>query len=613
MAQAINYLIFKKMKKSISLFFSLASLAALLLASCKKEETPTYSSTPIESISVTSGDETVAGVVDDAAKSVSFTFNNAESFSSCNIDIKVNDGWTLTFPKTLTGVDLQSTPTLNFTDPDNAIVKYSVKFSSNAFPIVDASKIQIEGLNPGEAITVDNASKTITIKFSEETMDFGNITLIFNEGALQSGVTVPEDLSYDFSQGNSQALVLNLGGERVYSVVLDVSDYLKSTPEQLGFLDVTSQYALDGQDYLKVYAATAVSGLPVPQMTTYWDGNWSGSNNNVWALYGVMNPRAWEILIEPIGSWSYGDYNYDDDLFSFPGNWKEDRTTMNCFGDIVIVTLDAAKVKADIVGTADGSADPAAQSAIVTTTGWTPQESTNYLVKDGGAVVNAGIENVPYRASMTVNDGTIGFVTAAQKSGAFYSVPFQSEDPIAYTATDEEKSAAIQAVSEKATEEITSEDLAWVAGWLVRKGQAMTIHDLVNNDGTYFVSEGGVLGMGWGSNLYSVHNLVGTTYDGKIAFMINRAGVCNWDGAADYVAVDNAWQLCTDYGFNYRGYSLKQMAYMAWKLGWRDAAVLGNTFTEAPNFTPSVLVNGKSVIEGVTPTTATYVLNLSAK
>lgn len=426
MAQAINYLIFKKMKKSISLFFSLASLAALLLASCKKEETPTYSSTPIESISVTSGDETVAGVVDDAAKSVSFTFNNAESFSSCNIDIKVNDGWTLTFPKTLTGVDLQSTPTLNFTDPDNAIVKYSVKFSSNAFPIVDASKIQIEGLNPGEAITVDNASKTITIKFSEETMDFGNITLIFNEGALQSGVTVPEDLSYDFSQGNSQALVLNLGGERVYSVVLDVSDYLKSTPEQLGFLDVTSQYALDGQDYLKVYAATAVSGLPVPQMTTYWDGNWSGSNNNVWALYGVMNPRAWEILIEPIGSWSYGDYNYDDDLFSFPGNWKEDRTTMNCFGDIVIVTLDAAKVKADIVGTADGSADPAAQSAIVTTTGWTPQESTNYLVKDGGAVVNAGIENVPYRASMTVNDGTIGFVTAAQKSGAFYSVPFQS-------------------------------------------------------------------------------------------------------------------------------------------------------------------------------------------
>lgn len=610
MAQAINYLIIKKMKKSISFFFSLASLAALLLASCKKEETPTYSSTPIESISVTSGDETVAGVVDDAAKSVSFTFNNAESFSSCNIDIKVNDGWTLTFPKTLTGVDLQSTPTLNFTDPDNAIVKYSVKFSSNAFPIVDASKIQIDGLNPGEAITVDNASKTITIKFSEETMDFCNITLIFNEGSLQSGVTVPEDLSYDFSQGNSQALVLNLGGERVYSVVLDVSDYLKSTPEQLGFLDVTSQYALDGQDNLKVYAATAVSGLPVPVTETNLDLNWDWAGDWGMNLYGAMNPRAWEIA-SPDGN--HNDYNYDDDLFSLPGNWKEDRTTMNCFGDIVIVTLDAAKVKADIVGTADGSADPTAQSAIVTTTGWTPQESTNYLVKDGGTVVNAGIENVPYRASMTVNDGIIGFVTAAQKSGAFYSVPFQSEDPIAYSATDEEKSAAIQAINEKATEEITSEDLAWVAGWLVRKGQVMTIHDLVNNDGTYFVSEGGVLGMGWGSNVYGVHNLVGTTYDGKIALMINRAGVSNWDGAADYAAVDNAWQACTDAGFNYRGYSLKQMAYMAWKLGWRDAAVLGNTFVEAPNFTPSVFVNGKSVIEGVTPTTATYVLNLSAK
>ncbi len=598
------------MKKSISILFFSASLAALLLASCKKEETPTYSSTPIESISVTSGDETVAGVVDDAAKSVSFTFNNAESFSSCDIDIKVNDGWTLTFPKTLTGVDLQSTPTLNFTDPDKAIVKYSVKFSSNAFPIVDASKIQIDGLNPGEAITVDNASKTITIKFSEETMDFNSITLIFNEGSLQSGVTVPENLTYDFSQGNSQTLVLNLGGERVYSVVLDVSDYLKSTPEQLGFLDVTSQYALDGQDWLKVYAATAISGLPVPVTETNLDLNWDWAGDWGMNLYGAMNPRSWEIA-SPDGN--HNDYNYDDDLFSLPGNWKDDRTTMNCFGDIVIVTLDASKVKADIAGTADGSADPTAQSAVVTTTGWTPQTATDYLVKDGGSVVNAGIENVPYRASMTVTDGTIGFVTAAQKNGAFYSVPFQSEDLIEYNADDDSKAAAVQGVVDKATEEITSEDLAWVAGWLIRKGQAMTIHDLVNNDGTFFVSDGGVLGMGWGSNFYGVHNLIGTTYDGKIAFMINRAGVSNWDGAADYEAVDNAWQACTDAEFNYRGYSLKQMAYMAYRLGWRNTAVLGNTFEEGGSYTPSVLVNGKSVIEGVTPSTATYVLNLSAK
>lgn len=606
--QTINYLISKKMKQIHSLTILLAA-AGFVLSSCNREEVPSYASTPIESISVTSGDETTAGVVDDAAKTVTFTFNNAENFSSCDIDIKVNDGWALTFPKTLTGVDLQSTPTLNFTDPDKAIVKYSVKFSSNAFPIVDGSKIQIKGLNAGEALTVDNTTKTITIKFSESTMDFNNIELIFNDGALQTGVTLPEDLTFDFAEGNVQPIVFNLNGERVYNVVLDVTNYMKATPEQMGFGDISSQFVNADQDYIKVYAATQIAGMPLPVVSAQYDAALSYAPTWGMDLYGVSNPRPWEIIS---ADGNHNDVTYADDLFSFPGDWKDDRTTMNNFGDIVIVTVDASKVVADIIGSSD-SVDPTAQNAAIATTGWTKQKATDYLVKDNGTVVNAGIEGIPYRASITIADGTIGFATAAQKDGAFYNIPFQAEDIYEYTGEEDDKTAAVQAIAQSASEEIVSEDLAWVAGWLVRKGTSMKIHDLINNDGTIFVSDGGVLGMGWGSNFYCVHNLVGTTYDGKIAFMINRAGVSNWDGAADYVSVDNGVQTFTEAGFNYRGYSLKQMAWLAQRLGWREAAVLGNSFEEAKDFTPSLLVNGKSVIDGVTPSHATYVLTLNAK
>lgn len=605
--QTINYLISKKMKQIHSLTILLAA-AGFVLSSCNREEVPSYTSTPIESISVTSGDETTAGVVDDAAKTVTFTFNNAENFSSCDIDIKVNDGWTLTFPKTLTGVDLQSTPTLNFTDPDKAIVKYSVKFSSNAFPIADGSKIQIKGLNAGEALTVDNTTKTITIKFSESTMDFNNIELIFNDGALQTGVTLPEDLTFDFAEGNVQPIVFNLNGERVYNVVLDVTNYMKATPEQMGFGDISSQFVNADQDYIKVYAATQIAGMPLPVVSTKYA---QYGNAPLWGmdLYGVSNPRAWEILSD---DGYHNDVTYADDLFSFPGDWKDDRTTMNNFGDIVIVTVDASKVVADIIGSSD-SVDPTAQNAAIATTGWTRQEATDYLVKDNGTVVNAGIKDIPYRASITVTDGTIGFATAAQKDGAFYNIPFQAEDIYEYTGDDNTKTAAVQAIAQSASEEIVSEDLAWVAGWLVRKGTSMKIHDLINNDGTTYVSDGGVLGMGWDSNFYCVHNLVGTTYDGKVAFMINRAGACNWDEVTDYASVDNGVQTFTEAGFNYRGYSLKQMAWLAQRLGWREAAVLGNSFDEDEYFTPSLLVNGKSVIDGVTPSNATYVLTLNAK
>lgn len=585
------------------LFYFFAAATIVLAASCNKEkEDVQYAENPLKSISVTSGEETVAGVVNDLDKTVTFTFNNAENFSNVNLAVELNDGWTLTYPTTLQGVDLQSTPALRFTDPKNAIVRYTVAFSSNAFPIIDASKIQVKGLNAGEALTVDNTTKTISIKFDESKMDFNSIELIFNEGALQEGVKLPESLVFDFAQGNEHSLVLELGGDRVYTVKLDVTSYVTTTPEQMGFIDVSSNFVNSDQPYIKVYSANKLTGIPIAVTNeSKYDPYWTYGNYNQF-YYGGANPREWECNVTP----DHTDPTFSDDIFSFPGDWKDDRATMDGFGQIAIVVVDAGKVKADLKA-ANGGIDPKSVNSAIVTSGWIHNVTTDYMVKDNGAFINLPTEEghvIPYRSSILVNNGVVSFATAAEKSGKLYSVPFQTEKPDV---------AALVAAS---TDEISAADAAWVAAWGVRTGKKMRISDFVNNDASQYVSDNSVLGMGWSSNFTYVHNLVGTTYDGKLAFMINAAGMSNWDGIEGYVGVDNNNIIYTNGSFNFYGYSLKQMLWLAHKLGWRDAAALGNSYNEVVNpltFTPSLLVNGKSVIDGAAVTNTTYVIAVDAK
>ena len=168
------------------------------------------------------------------------------------------------------------------------------------------------------------------------------------------------------------------------------------------------------------------------------------------------------------------------------------------------------------------------------------------------------------------------------------------------------------AVLATATEQWDVTDAAWVAGWVVRDGKSLKIADLINNDGNQWVSDTGVLGMGWGNNFYAEHNLVGTTYDGKLAFMINESGWCNWDGVEGYVDVDNAYAPFAEDWFNYRGYSLKNMFYLAQKFGWKDAAVLGNA-TDASAMRPVVYLNGISLTGNTNEQAARYALTVNAK
>ena len=89
-----------------------------------------------------------------------------------------------------------------------------------------------------------------------------------------------------------------------------------------------------------------------------------------------------------------------------------------------------------------------------------------------------------------------------------------------------------EAVAETATEKWDVTDAAWAYGWLIRDGKALTIQDVIKNDGTNYVSDGGVLGLGWNS-FYMKRVLVGRTYDNKIAIMVSSGGQDCWDEGYD--------------------------------------------------------------------------------
>lgn len=599
------------MKKLLSIL-GIALAAGMMFSSCTPEDGPKDekpSQYPMKSISVNVGDETGVGVINDVDKTVNFVFNNAENFESVDIVVELNKGWTLTYPTELTGVDLQETPILNFKGPKNEIVKYNVTFSSSAFPIINPAKIQIAGLEEGAGITVDNTTKTITIAYNQETMNYNSIVLSFNEGALQANVTVPEDLDFDIADGLEQTLLLQLNGDRPYTVKFDVSAYIAWTPESKGFVDVTADYNLSAEQaaICKVYKATAISNLPVAILSnSCFDPNWSYSAPNAMWLYGGENPRDWEIHT-PDGN--HYDVGYTDDIFTMPGDWTGERPGMNAFGDIYMVLVDINKVNATMDSGEAGVSLSAAQGLVVTN-GWSVDNTAlDYLTmksnvldipetkKDGEG---NDVYPAAYRASIGVKDGKVSFATAAHKEGKLYTVPFQTTKP------------DVEALAASATTEWDVTDAAWVAGWGVRNGKSLKKDEFIFNDGYQYLSDDGVLGMGWSHSFSCVHNLVGTTYDGKLAFMINNAGYCNWDGIEGYVNVDNYYADYNSWGFNFYGYSLKQMFYLAQKFGWKDAAVLGNSYWGCTS-EPVLKVNGTSLTGNTNDYTVRYTLTVNAK
>lgn len=577
------------MKSSVKLLKIACVLLAggILFNSCNKNEIEDQTAkVPFKSISVTCDGETAQGeLIDD--QNIRFTFNEAEDFTSATISVELNEGYRMTYPESLTDVDLAATPVFNFADSQNKVTKYYIKFSSNAFPVLDEKKIQIAGLEPGEALSLDNTSKTLTIKYDQDKMNYESIVLTFLEGALQEGVEVPADLDFDFTEGIEQPLVFNFNGERTYTLKLDVSAYQKKQLSDFAFSDESFKYNLPEGSPVQVYAATGLVSVPISvNSDTKYDPSWSG-NTDAGFLYGAGNPRCWEGGVynefPDAATMGYKDWSYDD-IFCFPGDWKDDRTTVNMYGRLVIIYVDRAKVKVDMEGAASGVKFGDYNNLVVATgLNHTSQFFSQYLLSLDGQTVFTDGTAIPYRAAIGTKDGKLKFDVIASKGGSFYTIPYQKEFNV-------DRASLASAADQK----WEVDNAAWSIVWGVRNGEALAINELIANDGTDYVSDEGLLGMGWCTNFYISHVLVGTTYDNKIALMINAPGTSNWDGVAGYPGVSNC-QAYDDKGFNYHGYSLKQMLWLASQLGWKDAVCIGQG-EDQNTYAANIKVNGVGVI-----------------
>ena len=568
-----------------------AIFAGLFMASCQKDpldQEEQIATVPFKTITITCAGENATGEVIQDRK-VKFTFNEAEDFTDATIAVEMNSGWTMTFPTELEHVNLSDTPVFNFKDNKNKVVKYYITFSSNAFPITDESKIQISDLEPGTGFILDNSKKTITIKYNQDKLVYEAITINFLEGALQEGVELPANLTYDFSNGIEQELVLKLGGDRVYKVILDVSDYQKKQLSDFAFTDETVKYNLPADSPVKVWATNTIAGVPLNVLqSTKYDEAWNG-NNYAYYLSGYANPRDWGVaphgddqnigkIIEKKG---YPDWTFDD-IFLFPGDWTNDRTNMNAFGKLAIVLIDREKVNVGMLGNAEGVALGEASHSLVAATGLnhTSNQFKRYLLNVGGQMIQNDTEKpIPYRIGLSTKDGKLNIGVIGNNGNNLYKIPYNTD-----LAVDR------QAVASGMSEKLEADNAAYATSWGIHNGKLMGINEMVANDCCHFLSDDGYLGNGWNTNYYFNHILLGLTYDNKIALMISIPGDSQWEGAPQV----NHGHIFPD-GFYYHGYSLKQMLWLAGQLGWREAVDISHT-EDGSDFVPAITVNGVGVI-----------------
>jgi hypothetical protein len=409
-------------------------------------------------------------------------------------------------------------------------------------------------------------------------MNYNSVELIFNEGALQTGVEAPADLDFDFTDGIEQPIVFKLDGDRVYTLKLDVSAYQKKSLSEMSFQDVTADFVNPEEyPYINVYKSTQMSGVPV-----FW-------LNSVWQ---PSNPRNWEYW----DGYVEGEpYPYLADVFSMPGNWDENRPTKNCWGTLAIVTIDQAKVKGEIIPNGDYSKTFGEIPGLVTLMGCKKAGSIDYFTYNDGAVANNPEFMVSWRNSIGFSeDGKLSYAVATLKGSELYQVPFQRDWMPLGADNWTADAAAVEAVASAATDKWEVSDAAWAYGWLIRDGKALSIQDIIKNDATNYASDQGVLGMGWAS-FYMKRLLVGRTYDNKIAILVTAGGQDYWDSGYDthkcgYDVYDNEWGYFFGYGTN-------QLAWIASQLGWRDLALISTSDDETEtSIEPNVRINGKAVI-----------------
>ena len=549
--------------------FFLSALCVLtlgMLASCKKAEQeptpgkdpePTYAEKPFEKVSLQAEGETVEGVVTDL--SIAFKFEKAENFTQAKLIITVNEGWKLVYPTDPDNYDVSSDPDLYFTDPEGKKHHYTVTITSNALPIVDGSKVSVEG---GYAISYNVAAKAFVITY-QEGMDRSKITLIFAEGALMEGAEVVNP-TLDLSEGPAELVIKAGATEKSFPVSIDYTAALGDF-KAWGFDEVTTE-----EQKAKIPSLTVLNALSLKKQVPQFN---SGAETQSW-----WDNSSYEDQIAKMGL--LGDYTADRAMIDMPEV------------DFTIVTFNERDLKGKIISDAEAvKSGKAAESvsSLITMSGC-PATWTCW-VKSEGTIVSwesaAWWEGV--KAKGTSHGLCFGF-DADGKLALKHIVP---EANIFHAFSDFRKASDFGFnYNERLTDDnfapfrndftLTGEDwavtgCAYFTPALVVDGYKVRFADVMANNGDTEV-------VGQGFNGTRTRCYIGRTIDNKIG-------------------------LAT---INVKKMNIMQGAYVLADLGWTDVYYVGGDNWQSDSFQPTIVIDGK-VVSGQEGQMAKYVIAFDAK
>lgn len=545
-----------------NLFMSALCVISLgMLSSCteKAPEAPVYSDKPFDTISLEADGETVEGVVSGTA--VSFSFTTAENFTAARLILTVNDGWNLVFPADPDNYDVSTDPNIYFTDPEGKKVQYTVTITSNALPIVDGSKITVEG---GYALTYNVATKAFVITYADG-MDRSKVTLVFGEGSLMEGAQVSNP-TVDLSEGPSVVTITVGTVSKTFPVSIDYSSVLVD-PKTWGFSEITTDEQKAKIPSLTVLNATSLSKqVPAPntgaETQAWWDNN--GYDDQI-AKMGLL-----------------GDYDANKAMV--------DMAACN----FTIVTFNERDYKGRIVSDATAvKTGKAAESvnSLITMSGcpaawtcWVKSEGTIYSKESAGWWTGVKAKGTSHGLCFGFDaNGKMGLkrITPDPSANIFHVLgDFRKASEFGFdygTKLDDTSYAPFRDDFKVEGEDWAVTGAAYFNPALVVDGYKVRFADAMANDG-----DTEVLGQGFNGTRSRCY--IGRTID-------NKLGLATING---------------------KTMTIMQGAYVLADLGWTDVYYVGGDNYQADAFQPTITVDG-AIVAGQEGQMAKYVIAFEAK
>lgn len=517
-------------------------------------------------VTANNGETVTATNVDE--KNLSLAFNTADEFDRCILTVETNPGYTLVYPEDPNHFDLAATPVIHFLNPQGRIIKYWLSVQSNSLPVIDASKIRVEGSTTTDDITLSSATKTLTVNYSLG-MDMTAITLVFEPGSLLEGGTVGEDnrITIDLSTGEPCELAVEMSGRQViYQVTINFGRVMAS-PTTIGLRDVTDQFVDEGSPFT-VYQGTTLPAVPIrnegqPEEPEFWTDNCYGNN-----------------------------YEAQLSAMAFLGDWASNRPVTNLTNQsLTVIFFDPASTSGDIRANETTGLELDATLGDLVMTGCSKELQSEVVLSD--RIVDQKIK--------TLTKGYFRSCIAFDRNGELHlTAAALDPDNLSPAGIAEYREMAF--VNPNYYGLLTDETMAqyfpqkshyadYISPWsvdvkcfatayprIVHDGNGLRFQTSLANDG-YGDSSGS--GSAW--NGERTRCFIGKTFDGRIA-------------------------LASSNGKS----GMLQIAWLLQKLGWRYIYYVGGSFYADDEFQPSICLNGHLVC-GVEHQVAKYLLVFDAK